>query len=186
MNATEHKKTIYGRDVLEFVTVAIEYCAFLEKSQGRPKSDFTGTMLKLLPLLYVKAQLLPKVETDGTFLPNGKVTEDDYNYILRTVYDIMGNADQYLDVSYEDEMETDETQWKSVSEHLADIYQSVRNFLAVYQDGVEECMADALWAVQESFETYWGTAVVDALKRLHKIHYSASSDEEDDTTPYYD
>lgn len=184
MSAKTPIKAIYSHDVLEFVTVGIEYCAFLEKSQGRPREEFTATMLKLLPLLYVKAQLLPHVESDGTWLPQGKVTEDDYNYIRRTVYDILGNDDQYLDISYEEEMETDETQWKSVSEHLADIYQPVRNFLATYQDGVEDCMQDALWALVDNFEMYWGTALVDALKRLHKIHYSAPAAEEDGE--YYD
>ena len=126
MKTDKEPKAIYSHDVLEFVTVGIEYCAFLEKSVGRPREEFLGTMLKLLPLLYVKAQLLPKVDSTGEWLPQGKVTEDDYNYVRRIVYDLLGNADQYLDISYENEMETDETQWKSVSEHLADIYQPVR------------------------------------------------------------
>lgn len=171
MNQGETTKDIYQHNVLEFVTIGIEYCAFLENSQNRPKTDFLETMLKLLPLLYIKAQLLPFIESDGDFLPPSKVTEDDYNYIRRVVYDILGDDDQYLDISYENELETDETQWKNVSEHLADIYQPVRNFLAVYQDGIEDCMRDALWAVKDSFELYWGEAIVDALKRLHRIKY---------------
>ena len=174
MKTNDGKKVIYSPDVLEFVTVGIEFCAFLEKSQGRLRQDFVDTMLKLLPLLYVKAQLLPAVESDGTFLPNGKVTEQDYDYIRRTVYDLMPDEDQYLDVSYERDMETDETQWKSLSEHLADIYQPVRNFLATYQDGVEDCMTDALWAVRDQFELYWGEALVDALKRLHRVRYATA------------
>jgi len=100
------------------------------------------------------------------------VTEDDYNFIRRTVYDLLPDDDQYLDVSYDRDMETDETQWQSVSEHLADIYQPVRNFLAVYQDGVEDCMTDALWALRDQFELYWGEAAVGALKRLHVIRYA--------------
>lgn len=178
MENSANSKDIYKRETLEFVTVGIEYCAFLEKSAGRPLRDFLDTMLKLLPLLYVKAQLLPPVDCNGDFLPQGKVTEDDYNYIRRIVYDILQDADQYLDISYENQMETDETQWKSVSEHLADIYQAVRNFLAVYQDGVEECMYDALWAVTDNFELYWGSALVDALKRLHTIRYADLPDED--------
>ena len=67
MNLTESGKPIYHHDVLEFVTVAIEYCAYLEKSQGRERGDFLDTMLKLLPLLYVKAQLLPQVDSEGDF-----------------------------------------------------------------------------------------------------------------------
>lgn len=182
MSSSKTVKDIYQHNVLEFVTVGIEYCAFLEKSQGRPREDFLDTMLKLLPLLYVKAQLLPHIDSEGDFLPTNKVTEDDYNYIRRIVYDILGDDDQYLDISYENELETDETQWKSVSEHLADIYQPLRNFLAVYQDGIEDCMRDALWAVADSFVLYWGQAAVDALKRLHQIRYknAPASDEEYD------
>ena len=172
MKRTESDKSIYHHNVLEFVTVAIEYCAYLEQSQGRDRQDFLDTMLKLLPLLYVKAQLLPEVDSTGDFLPQGKVTEDDYNFIRRTVYDLLPDDDQYLDVSYDRDMETDETQWQSVSEHLADIYQPVRNFLAVYQDGVEDCMTDALWALRDQFELYWGEAAVSALKRLHVIRYT--------------
>lgn len=172
MNPNQTNKTIFSHNVLEFVTVAVEFCAFLEKSQGRPRQDFLDTLLKLLPLLYMKAQLLPEVDSQGDFLPRDKVTEDDYNYVRRTVYDILPDEDQYLDVSYDRDMETDETQWHSVSEHLADIYQPVRNFLAVYQDGVEDCMADALWALRDSFELYWGEATVSALKRLHVIRYA--------------
>lgn len=129
------------------------------------------TMLKLLPLMYLKAQLLPRVDSEGDFLPNGVVTEDDYNWIRRVVYDILGEEDTYLDVLYESDREGDDSRWKSVSEHLADIYQPVRNFLAVYQDGVEDCMLDALWALSDNFELYWGEALVDAMKRLHHLKY---------------
>ena len=174
MESDNNTNAVYGHNVLEFVTVGIEYCAFLEKSQGRPRQDFLSTLLKLLPLLYIKAQLLPAVGSDGNFLPQGKVTEDDYDYIRRTVYDILGNDDQYLEMSYENDMETDEAQWRSISEHLADVYQPVRNFLAIYQDGIEDCMRDALWAVRDEFELYWGEALVSALKRLHRIVYQAN------------
>ena len=172
MKVNDKAKTIYHADTLDFVRVAIEYCAFLEKSQGRGREDYLDKMLKLLPLLYLKAQLLPQVESEGDFLPQGKVTEDDYNFIRRTAFDILPDEDQYLDVSYDTGMETDETQWKSLSEHMADIYQPLRNFLAVYQDGVEDCMTDALWAVRDNFELYWGDAVVDAMKRLHHIRFA--------------
>ena len=172
MVSNNASKIIYQPSVLEFVTVGIEYCAFLEKSEGRSREDFMDTMLKLLPLLYVKAQLLPEVGSDGSWLPNGKVTENDYNFIRRITYDTLGDDDQYLDVLYEANLEGDDSRWKAVSEHLADIYQPVRNFLATYQDGVEECMVDALWDVRENFELYWGQALVDAMKRLHHLKYS--------------
>ena len=54
---------IYAHDTLEFVTVAAEYCALLERTtdNGQQTTDeLVGTLLKLLPLLYMKVQLLPE------------------------------------------------------------------------------------------------------------------------------
>lgn len=60
---------VYSRNTVEFVTVAAEFCAFLEQSEGRKRRDFVDTMLKLLPLLYLKASLVPHVEGDEEFYP---------------------------------------------------------------------------------------------------------------------
>ena len=69
MTTQDNTKVIYSHDTLEFVTVSAEFCAFLEQSEGRDKREFVETMLKLLPLLYLKACLLPEVVSDEDFLP---------------------------------------------------------------------------------------------------------------------
>lgn len=165
-------KAIYQHDVIEFVQVAVQFCAVLEQAEGQTSEEFTGTLLKLMPLMYLKAQLLPHVESDGSFLPDDRVTESDYEYVRMGAHNLLGNNDEYLDVAYDEMLQTDETQWRSISENLADIYQPVRNFLATYQQGVEDCMFDALWQVVDQFELYWGQSLVDALRRLHRLQYS--------------
>ena len=55
-------KLIFDRNVVEFVTVAAEYCDFLEKNQGMKRYEFVDTILKILPLLYIKASMLPSSE----------------------------------------------------------------------------------------------------------------------------
>ena len=65
----EEKSPVYGRDVMELVTVAVEYCAFLEQTEGKTRMNFVDTLMKLLPLLYLKAALLPKYEIlDGDYM----------------------------------------------------------------------------------------------------------------------
>lgn len=178
-NKTENP--IYSHNTLEFVTVSAEYCAYLEQLEGKTRSDFISTMQKLLPLLYLKAQLLPQVDSEGAFLPDDQVTEADYNWIRNAVFDIMKEVDEYEDFVYDEGMQTEESQWKYVSEGLADIYQSLRNFVSAYQQRVEDCMLDALWCVKDNFELYWGQNLVDTLKQLHKIRYvlNSGSNEED-------
>ncbi len=174
------ERPIYAHDTLEFVTVAAQYCAYLEESSGRQRDEFVQTMQKLLPLLYMKACMLPRVESNCDFLPDDRVTEDDYNWIRSIVADIMQDEDEYEEMASED-LGPEERRWMSVSENLADIYQALRNFVAVYQQRVEDCMNDALWVVADNFELYWGQALVDALRRLHQVRYSVRENDSEDT-----
>jgi len=176
--------SIYAHETLEFITVAAEYCALVETTDngqatldGRRESQqttetFVSTLLKLLPLLYMKVQLLPEVETDGAFVPSDQVTEDDYNYVRDCAYSLLHEHDEYEMLVWDEDMQTEESRWCSVSEGLADIYQALRNFVAVYQQRVEPCMLDALWLLRENFELYWGQTLLDTLRQLHKIRYS--------------
>lgn len=173
---------IYAKGTLEFVTVAAEYCAQMEQCAGKTRSDFADTMLKLLPLLYMKARMLPSMDEDASFLPDGQVSEDDYNYVRMNVYRIFGKDDQYEELTANEDMNTEESQWRSLSEDLADIYQPLRNFVFVYQQRLETCMPPALYEVEESFRQYWGTDLLCALKRLHTMdNATQTTDDEDDT-----
>lgn len=181
MQETNNKNdSIFSANAIEFVTVAAEFCAFLEQSEGRSKAYFMDTILKLLPLLYVKVQLLKPVESNAEFLPDDKVTEEDYNWICNIIIEIMGDDDDYMALVYDSNIQSDETKWCSISENLADIYQALRNFVSAYQIGVEDCMHDALWLVMDQFELFWGKCLVDSLSRLHQLRYAIAKDSDED------
>ena len=172
---------VYYRNTVEFVTVAAEFCAFLEQSEGRKRRDFVDTMLKLLPLLYLKASLVPHVEGDEEFYPEEFVTEQDYEYLRAMLSAIMAGEDDYMDLNNQDVRFSDEPVVRSVSEDLADIYQALKNFVETYRLGVEYNMAEAVAAVAERFGLYWGQEVADVLKALHRVKYRLSeSDDEDE------
>lgn len=177
---TPNENPIYAHDTLEFVTVAAEYCAMLEQNEGRTERELVSTLLKLLPLLYMKVQLLPEVDTEGELLPDDQVTESDYNYVRDAAYSLLRAHDEYEMLVWDEDMQTEESRWCSVSEGLADVYQALRNFVAVYQQRVESCMPGALWQLRDSFELYWGQTLLDTLRQLHRIRYNmnTSTDEE--------
>ena len=179
--ATKTENPIYAHDTLEFVTVAAEFCAHMEKCEQRSAEDMINTLLKLLPLIYMKAQLLPDVDTEGAFVPEGQVTEEDYNWIRNIIYSILGNDDDYEELVFDPNTQSDETKWSSISENLADMYQSLRNFVSAYQIGIEDCMHDALWLVMDQFELFWGKCLVDSLSRLHQVKYKITSDSDEDS-----
>lgn len=73
---------IYERNTLEFVTVALEFCTFVETAGQNGLFDFIDKGIKLLPLLYLKATLLPEAEVDDEDdEPELTVTEDMYEAV---------------------------------------------------------------------------------------------------------
>ena len=169
---------IYQRDVLEFVTVAVQYCAYLEDLEERNRTEFVDTMSKLLPLLYLKAALLPKYEIlDGEYYAEDYVTEENYNIVRANICIVMGDKDDYLDVFMEDMKYSETPILSTVSENLADIYQELKNFAMAYKNATdEEQMMNALAEVKESFQFSWGQKLVNVQRALHEVRYSEEDD----------
>ena len=95
----KESQTIFDKNVIEFVTVAAEFCAFLERAERMKRSDFVGYIpLKILPLLYLKASMLPKCETIGEGVLETYVTEEIYEILRINLAELMGDKDDYLDV----------------------------------------------------------------------------------------
>ncbi|MBR6285764.1 MAG: DUF5063 domain-containing protein [Bacteroidaceae bacterium] len=176
----KEKSLAFSKDVIEFTTVATEYCKFLETAQGMGCRQFVETNLKLLPLLYLKAQFLPLVEVLGDGDVEESVSEDDYEYIRSVVISVMGAHDDYLDVFVEDMKYSVEPIRKCISEDLSDIYQDLRNFLGVYRNGMEEPIIDALYVLRENFAHYWGQTLVNTMRALHDVLYNQDLEVDED------
>lgn len=165
------KEVVYGNSTLEFVTVAVEYCIFMEQFENMTTEEFTDRLTKILPLLYLKAQLAPEVKDDSFEELEDAVTEQDYNFILNRVTAVMGQYNDYLEVFVEDMQYSAEPILAHIAESLADIYQDLRNFVAIYERGVDEHMNMALFACMEHFKHYWGQTLVNVLRALHTVKY---------------
>ena len=163
---------LYQRDILEFVTVAVQYCAYLEDSKGRSREEFIDTMSKLLPLLYLKGSLLPQYETYSDNMLSDYVTEETYDIIRNNIAFIMADKDDYLDVFVDDMKYSDEPILMTISENLADIYQDIKNFAYIYKQGVEDEMMSALEQCNQNFKTEWGQKLVNVLRAIHEVKYS--------------
>ena len=89
---------IYERNTLEFVTVALEFCTFVETAGQNGLFDFIDKGIKLLPLLYLKATLLPEAEVDDEDdEPEMTVTEDMYEAVRTRIAALLGEKDSYLE-----------------------------------------------------------------------------------------
>ncbi|HIZ33411.1 MAG TPA: DUF5063 domain-containing protein [Candidatus Bacteroides merdigallinarum] len=175
----KESQVIFDRNVIEFVTVAAEFCKYLEQAEGNRRATFVDTTLKILPLLYLKATLLPPCETIGEDLPEHFVTEETYEVMRMTLAGILGEKDDYLDVFVEDMKYSDQPITRYISEDLADIYQDIKDFIFVFQLGLNETMHDALAICQENFRLYWGQKLVNTLRALHEARYAQGEENEE-------
>ena len=98
----KESQVIFDRNVVEFVTVAAEFCKFLEQTETMKRSVFVDTSLKILPLLYLKASMLPKCETIGDEALETFVTEETYEILRMNLAGILAEKDDYLDVFVSD------------------------------------------------------------------------------------
>ena len=175
----KESQVIFDRNVVEFVTVAAEFCKFLEQAETIKRSTFVDTSLKILPLLYLKASMLPKCETIGNEALETFVTEETYDILRMNLAGLLAEKDDYLDVFVSDMKYSDQPITRNISEDLADIYQDIRDFIFVFQLGLNETMNDSLAVCRENFALYWGQKLVNTLRALHDVKYNQPEDEEE-------
>jgi len=165
-------QVVYSKNVVEFVTVASEYCLSVEQVAKLPAETNLQKMQKLLPLLYLKASMLPKTERLLDEELEKYVSELDYNMWHQKWLQLLNEHDSFYEVFDPSIQFGHETVTASISENLLDIYQDIRNFLISYSLGNEEVMNDALAECVEHFEEFWGQQVVNVLRAVHMLVYS--------------
>lgn len=173
------KPLAYSRDALEFATVAVQYCAFLETVTEQTRDKATDILLKLLPLLYLKGSMLPDIDESelGDFDEPQGITEENYEIVRNNAAYVMAEKDTYLDVFVEGMRYSDTPVIATISENLADIYQHVKNFAILYKDGTDEAMTYAIYAAKYEFRHSWGQCAANVMRALHDARYGDTEDD---------
>jgi hypothetical protein len=169
---------IYSKSSIEFITIASEYCGYIERQQEFNVTDFIDKTTKLIPLIYLKMSLLPEFTPDLEESPEKFVSEYDYNYMQNGIAEKLGANNDYLEVFHEDMQYSDTPIIAYISENLVDIYQSLKDTISNYDLGSEEAIINAMAECQQNFINYWGQRLTSALKALHYIKYNVNFDED--------
>lgn len=162
---------VYSKDVIEFVTVANEFCKFLENSLDIKLVEFIDKTHRVLPLLYLKGTLLPVIEEPYEEFNEKHVSEDDYNFLHESFLGKFGTYNYYDEIFDPLRQENDELAQSSLAENFADIYQDLKDFLLQFRIGTDEVMLNAVWECKQSFEQYWGQRIVNIMRVLHNLKY---------------
>jgi hypothetical protein len=164
--------SIYERNTIEFVTIALEYCSFIEAVNMCSLFEFVDKATKILPLLYLKASLLPDRLTDDEAELELAITEEMYESIRMRIAELLGTYDSYLETFHPDIQYSDTPVAAFISENLADIYQDTANFVSLFRQENEDVMREAVVLCQTNFREYWGQRLLNALKALHALRYN--------------
>jgi hypothetical protein len=163
---------LYSRNVVDFVAVANEFCKYAEHASELKGDEMLKIMQRILPLMYLKASLLPQLDP---FFEDGNekfVSEADWIAVNETLKAKFGTANDYLEVFDEKINDSEGPVVASISEDMADIYQDIKDFLLLYQTGTGEVMNDAVWECRMNFENFWGQKLVNSMRAIHKFIYS--------------
>lgn len=167
----ETDSIIYNKSIIEFVTVAKEFMGLLEKGRDMQRDDFIANGLKILPLLYLKTDLLPKIEEPENTNIERFVDENQYAFVQNSVAIILEDDDQYIEVQ---DMSVDRSLDflnVSISELFADIYQDLGDVIGAYRLLDENLILPSLYICKKNFESFWGIRIIILMENLHKIKY---------------
>lgn len=172
------EEIIFSKYTVDFARVALEFCVFTEKVKESDKKTFVDNMTKVLPLLYLKVSIIPEINDNFESELSSKIDEILYAQVENNISELLGDDNLYLETFHPDIKLSDSPVAVKISEDLADIYQDLGNFIAIFKNGQKETMNDSLILCIENFKKYWGQRLVNALRALHFIKYKTEIEEE--------
>lgn len=168
-------KPVYSRNVIEMLTVANEFCLFIEKVHTYAKDDIVQYLRKISPLLYIKGSLLPDLEPESPEAMQRFVTEENWEIIFNELRDKLNEMDQYYFIDSSESSHHDPIKG-SLADNYTDVYQDLKDFVMLYQQSSRQAKENAVKECKELFTTHWGFRLVKGLKVLHYLTYENTND----------
>ena len=176
MTKTESPDPSTSANVLEMFTVANEFCIFTENAEKYNPEEVILYYAKICPLLYLKGAILPMVEPDEDYFGERFVNEDQWENIYNSLLNLFPGKDDFFTLSYEN---ADNVPLKaSIAEHLADIYQDLKDFVLLYQKNHNYAKQNAVFELKTLFKSHWGSRIASVLPALHALAFPADFDDD--------
>jgi hypothetical protein len=158
---------VYSKNVIELLTVANDYCLTMSKIDTTKKSWLIDYLQKILPLLYLKASLLPVIEVQNPDANERFLTIEEWEFLFNQLRKKFADDDEFWFI---DQTTVHHDPVKgSISECLTDIYQDLKDFITLYQKTSLDAKENAVNEARESFEKRWGYSLVNVHKTLHYL-----------------
>lgn len=166
---------VASKQVLEFLTVANEYCLLVESCDKYPQQTLMEYLQRILPLLFIKGSLLPEIAPDDPDYHEKFVTEEQWEANYNSLKSFFDTYEHYWAVHHPGDPEP-KTEKRSLAEDLADIYQDVKDFIILYQKPLTASKENAVAACRLAFEEFWGKKAIQAGFIIHQALNPCCSD----------
>lgn len=163
----QNEEIVQSKGVLEVMTIAAEYCRFIDKIGGQDVYEVMGFLQKILPALYLKGSLFPNIEVTDDSANERFVTEEEYETLRCRLTQFFGDKDYFTTVN--PESDNTESTPISISELLCDIYLDLKDFLILYAKGSQCAKENAIANCYCYFHTGWGMRLTLLLPQLHHL-----------------
>ncbi len=171
----ENLEKVKSTTVLELIRVAHEFCVFTEDIEKTDIKDILSFYQKVLPLMYIKGSLLPKLtDVDDSFAER-YVSEEHWERVFMNIKTKFGDDEIYWVVDQNKELMK-----ASIAENIADIYQDMKDFVVLFQKSQLAAKENAVADVSKFLAIHWGPRLTAALNHIHNLTYAVELSENED------
>jgi len=161
------KDITLSRSVLELVTIASEFCHFIETCSQQNSLSLLTSLRSFVPLLYLRGTLIPAIQPENSDASERFVTEEEWENVFLDLKKKLGDEDAFWIL--EEQSETDEPIKVSISEGLADTYQDLKDFILLFKKNKLSARENAIHDVKHLFEMNWGKKLSRLLPIIHAL-----------------
>ncbi len=169
-------EVVKSRKVLELITVANEFCLFIEKAEDYSRAEILGFLQKILPLIYIKASLLPDITVEDENAVEHYVTEEQWENMFNVLRERFGEEDIFFFLDHHEKSHSDPVRG-SIAENISDIYQDLKDFLLLYQHALNAYKENAVRDCKHLFETRFGSCIVNAHAAIHYLLFKETEND---------
>lgn len=161
---------VYSNEMVSFVTISNSFCQFLEQLKEEDGKAFIEQSVKQLSEVYASLMKLGETEPVHESAGESMVSEQDWSAVYQRILLLLGTHNDILRQAEDDEFDRSELVTHTISEDMADVFQELKDFTAIYSRGIEELMNDAAWDLKERFAEHWGKKLLRSLMALHELY----------------
>ena len=167
---------VYSRTVLEMITLANEFCLFLDKAGEYSMDELLNFLQKISPLIYLKGSLLPEIEVTDEDATEHYVSEEQWETLFNLLHNKFGENDLFYYIDQHEKSHSDPVKG-SLAECFTDIYQDLRDFLLLYQKPLKSFKENAVNDCKHLFETRFGYRLLIAQAAIHCLRFPGEQNE---------